>query len=74
MNTQIKLGIVEDQREFAIYIENTMKSNSSIDKIYHWGSAEKFWRDEKGKNLDLLLQKSFFSIYVCSQFPLRNIF
>lgn len=55
MNTQIKLGIVEDQREFAIYIENTMKSNSSIDKIYHWGSAEKFWRDEKGKNLDLLL-------------------
>ncbi len=55
MSTQIKLGIVEDQREFAIYIENTIKNNSSIDKIYHWGSAEKFWRDEKGKSLDLLL-------------------
>jgi DNA-binding NarL/FixJ family response regulator len=55
MNSGIKLGIVEDQKEFAEYIENIMVGNSSIEKIYHWGSAEKYWRDEKGKSIDLLL-------------------
>ena len=55
MNSQIKLGIVEDQKEFAEYIENIMVGNSSIEKIYHWASAEKYWRDEKGKTIDLLL-------------------
>ena len=55
MNSPIKLGIVEDQKEFAEYIENIMNGNSTIEKIYHWASAEKYWRDEKGKTIDLLL-------------------
>ena len=55
MNSPIKLGIVEDQKEFAEYIENIMNGSSTIEKIYHWASAEKYWRDEKGKTIDLLL-------------------
>ena len=51
----INLGIIEDQKDFASYIIEKLKSNSIIEKIYHWESAETFWRDEKSKILDIIL-------------------
>lgn len=55
MNQKIRLGIIEDQTEFIVYIKNLLSSMPEIEKIYNFESAEHFWRDERAKNLDILL-------------------
>lgn len=55
VNENLKIGIIEDQKEFTQYIINHLQEIKNIEKIYKFESAEHYWREEKGKLLDVLL-------------------
>lgn len=53
-NSEIKVGIVENDESFKEQILKTLESIPEIGGVFHWGSAESFWEDEKGRSLDII--------------------
>ena len=52
--TNITIGLVENDFNFASQTISILKQTSGIDQIFHWESSETFWRDDNSKNLDIV--------------------
>ncbi len=50
----IQVGIVENDENFRQQILKTLESIPEVGGVFHWESAESFWTDDKGRNLDIL--------------------
>ena len=48
------IGLVENEDQFRNHIKSILKKINKVDRILDWPSAEHYWRDEKGKSLDLI--------------------
>lgn len=51
----LKLGIVENDLKFQEHIIDHLNQNSGIEIHGQWTSAEKFWHDPQGRDLDIVL-------------------
>lgn len=54
VRTPIKIGLVENEANYRKAIEARLEKLPEVDKIYSWESAEDYWRDRKGRKLDVL--------------------
>lgn len=55
MNTKnIKIGIVENDENYKNQILKVLESVPDVEEILHWESAEFFWKDPKGRTLDII--------------------
>lgn len=51
---ELRVGIVENDENFRQQIIKTLESLPEVGGIYSWESAETYWKDESGKDLDIL--------------------
>lgn len=51
---KIEVGLVEDDEDFARGIADRLHELPEVAKVHTWPSAEAYWRDRKGRKLDLL--------------------
>ncbi|PJZ64681.1 DNA-binding response regulator [Leptospira wolffii] len=49
-----RIGIVENDENFRIQIIKTLETLPEIGGILSWDSAESYWKDEGGRDLDIL--------------------
>ena len=52
--TELKIGLVENDDVFANQTIKLLKTIPKITEIYRWESAETFWRDKKGLDLQII--------------------
>ncbi len=52
---EIIIGLVENDVDYQEKIQKELQSLPGVKEMRAWESAEVFWRDSKGKDLDLLL-------------------
>ncbi|MBM9502048.1 response regulator transcription factor [Leptospira sp. 201903071] len=50
----IKIGIVENDENYKDQILKVLESVPHVDEILHWESAETYWKDPKGRTLDII--------------------
>ena len=51
---RIKVGLVENDPVYVETIRERLDLVEAVGKVYCWESAEDYWRDKKGRRLDLL--------------------
>lgn len=51
---RIKVGLVENEENYRDAIRAKLEKLPEIGKIYSWESGEAYWRDRKGRGVDLL--------------------
>ncbi|RHX90784.1 LuxR C-terminal-related transcriptional regulator [Leptospira stimsonii] len=51
---KIKIGIVENDENYKNQILKVLESVPGVEEILHWESAESFWKDTKGRTLDII--------------------
>lgn len=51
---KINLGVVENDEEYQAMLRTELERLPRIGRLETWSSAEAFWRDRKGRKLDLL--------------------
>ncbi|MCB1139221.1 MAG: response regulator transcription factor [Leptospiraceae bacterium] len=51
----MKIGIVENDEEFASFLRERLQTWKEVEEIYHWSTAEMMWRDGALPALDLAL-------------------
>ncbi len=49
-----KIGIVENDENFREQILKILESTPNIESVLQWESAEAYWKDDKGRSLDIL--------------------
>ncbi|TGN08495.1 response regulator [Leptospira ilyithenensis] len=51
---EVKIGIVENDENFRNQILTILETTPGVLSVSHWESAEAYWKDENGKELDIL--------------------
>lgn len=49
-----KLGFVENDESYSLFLMETLKTMQNVESVLQWRSAEEYWRDPSGQQLDLL--------------------
>ena len=55
VGTPVKVGLVENDLDYQNKIRDALEGMPEIGSVVAWESAETFWRDATGRELDLLL-------------------
>jgi len=50
-----KIGLVENEEKYREQIITALRSMPSVGEVLPWNSAEEFWKDDRGFDLDMVL-------------------
>ena len=51
---KVRVGIIENEKEFIEFIKEELGKVPEVAEVFSWESAEIFWRDKRGRELDLV--------------------
>jgi len=54
MKKSWRIGLVENEQKYRDYVQKKIEEDPDVDSFVSWNSAEEYWRDKNGENLDLI--------------------